>query len=281
MFEGARMSQLSTADVSVVIPCYQCADTIERAVQSVAAQTMQPAEVILVEDCSGDQTLETLYALQRRYREGWIKVIGQVENRGPGEARNVGWEIASHRYIAFLDADDSWHPQKIEIQYSWMCRHPELALTGHESRQLEDDEALFNTKNFDLNKALFNFVSKNQLLWSNRFPTRSVMLRRDLDARFLKGKYHSEDYLLWLTIVCSGRSIAKCPLVLAYFYKDPFGSGGLSKQLWNMQKGQIDTYTRVWKMGGVSLLKYLFLILWSGARFVRRLIITRLRVLGF
>ena len=275
------MSQLSTADVSVVIPCYQCADTIERAVQSVAAQTMQPAEVILVEDCSGDQTLETLYALQRRYREGWIKVIGQVENRGPGEARNVGWEIASHRYIAFLDADDSWHPQKIEIQYSWMCRHPELALTGHESRQLEDDEALFNTKNFDLNKALFNFVSKNQLLWSNRFPTRSVMLRRDLDARFLKGKYHSEDYLLWLTIVCSGRSIAKCPLVLAYFYKDPFGSGGLSKQLWNMQKGQIDTYTRVWKMGGVSLLKYLFLILWSGARFVRRLIITRLRVLGF
>lgn len=275
------MSQLSTADVSVVIPCYQCADTIERAVQSVAAQTMQPAEVILVEDCSGDQTLETLYALQRRYREGWIKVIGQVENRGPGEARNVGWEMASHRYIAFLDADDSWHPQKIEIQYSWMCRHPELALTGHESRQLEDDEALFNTKNFDLNKALFNFVNKNQLLWSNRFPTRSVMLRRDLDARFLKGKYHSEDYLLWLTIVCSGRSIAKCPLVLAYFYKDPFGSGGLSKQLWNMQKGQIDTYTRVWKMGGVSLLKYLFLILWSGARFVRRFIITRLRVLGF
>lgn len=120
------------ADVSVVIPCYRCSDVIERAVTSVWEQTLRPAEVILVDDCSGDGTVDTLYALQKKFPPNWIKVIELEQNSGPGEARNAGWAAASHSYVAFLDADDSWHPQKIEIQYSWMIEHPDVVLTGHE-----------------------------------------------------------------------------------------------------------------------------------------------------
>ncbi|HEX7588324.1 MAG TPA: glycosyltransferase, partial [Anaerolineae bacterium] len=63
------------ASVSVVIPCYRCAENIARAVESVVRQTLSPAEVILVDDGSGDDTLATLRALQTRYGLAWIKVI--------------------------------------------------------------------------------------------------------------------------------------------------------------------------------------------------------------
>ena len=127
---------LELAKVSVVIPCYRCADTIARAVTSIAEQTSRPAEVILVDDCSGDDTLATLYELQAEYPQGWVKVIESPKNAGPGTARNLGWEAATQAYIAFLDADDSWHPQKIEMQYGWMSKNPEVALTGHTCQQL-------------------------------------------------------------------------------------------------------------------------------------------------
>jgi len=116
------------APVSVVIPCYRCGATIKRAVDSVAAQTLRPAEVILIEDGSGDNTLEQLYRVQGEHPKDWIKIIALEKNSGPSFARNTGWDAATQPYIAFLDADDSWHPQKTEIQYQWMAAHPKVCV---------------------------------------------------------------------------------------------------------------------------------------------------------
>lgn len=109
-----------SAPVSVVVPCWRCRDTIARAVESIAAQTRLPHEVILVDDASGDGTAGALHALAGRYPKDWITVIEQRDNGGAGVARNAGWETASSPYIAFLDADDAWHPKKLEIQVAWM-----------------------------------------------------------------------------------------------------------------------------------------------------------------
>jgi glycosyltransferase involved in cell wall biosynthesis len=130
-------NQKNIARVSVVIPCYRCADTIERAVMSVAEQTLKPYEVILVEDCSGDYTLDVLYSLQSQFDVDWIKIIPLKVNSGPGTARNVGWNASQQDYIAFLDADDSWHPQKIEIQYGWMVKNSDVDMTGHDFQYLK------------------------------------------------------------------------------------------------------------------------------------------------
>ena len=99
----------------MVVPCYRCAATIERAIASVAAQTQRPQEVILVDDASGDETLQQLYSLQSQYGE-WIKVVALTTNVGAASARNAGWNVATQPYIAFLDSDDAWHPQKVAIQ---------------------------------------------------------------------------------------------------------------------------------------------------------------------
>jgi len=129
------------ASVSVVIPCYCCKNTIERAVKSVAEQTLRPAELIIVDDASNDGTLEFLFEIKRKYGNDWIKIIPRQENRGPGATRNVGWDIATQPFIAFLDADDAWHPHKIEIQLKYMQEHPAIDITGHRSRWLREGES--------------------------------------------------------------------------------------------------------------------------------------------
>ena len=70
-----RASATEVAPVSVVVPCFRCADTIADAVASVAAQVLRPAEVLLVDDGSGDGTLERLEELAQAYPQGWIKVL--------------------------------------------------------------------------------------------------------------------------------------------------------------------------------------------------------------
>ena len=91
--------------VSVIIPCYRCADTIERAVESVALQTSPPQEIFLVEDCSDDtgKTLQTLQRLKQIYQDKFeINIIVLKTNNGPGGARNAGWSEATQPYLAFL-----------------------------------------------------------------------------------------------------------------------------------------------------------------------------------
>lgn len=260
------------ARVSVIVPCYRCRETIERAVASIAEQTLQPVEVILVDDCSGDNTLSELYQIQANYPQGWVKVIACSENSGAGTARNVGWETATQPYIAFLDSDDSWHSQKIEIQYSWMINHPDIVLTGHACQQVDDNSAFDGKADFSTTDSDFYAVSKKQLLLSNRFPTPSVMLRRDIAQRFPDGKHYCEDYHLWVEICCAGLRCYRSELPLTYLYKAAYGEAGLSASLWKMEKGELDAYFAIFKKGYVGFIGVALLSIWSFARFMRRLV---------
>jgi glycosyltransferase involved in cell wall biosynthesis len=226
------------ASVSVVIPCYRCVDTIARAVKSVDEQTLRPYEVILIEDSSGDDTLEALYKLQSEYDNGWIKVIPLSENSGPGTARNTGWDVSDQEYIAFLDADDAWHPQKIEIQYQWMVEHPEVALTGHTQTRVSEDKPSYQAMQITEPHC----VSSNALLLKNEFSTRSVMLKANIDQRFIDGQYFCEDYLLWLRISLPGQKCYKFEAPLAYVFKSAYGERGLASNLWQMEKGELYSY---------------------------------------
>ncbi len=96
--------------VSVVIPTYNRAGTIERTVNSVLAQTWEPIEVIVVDDGSTDHTADVLAGYGDK-----IRVIHQ-KNRGPSAARNTGIRAATGEIISFLDSDDEWLPDKTERQ---------------------------------------------------------------------------------------------------------------------------------------------------------------------
>jgi glycosyltransferase involved in cell wall biosynthesis len=257
------------APVSVVIPCYRCATTITRAVASIAQQTKKPAEVLLVDDASGDGTLEVLQDLAQQHA-GWIKVIALNKNQGAASSRNAGWEAASQSYVAFLDADDAWHPKKIEIQYAYMSAHPEVMLCGHGHRVTKQTDAL---PDWVIGEWKVERIHKRALLLSNKFITPSAMLRRDVKQRFVKGQRYMEDHMLWLELVCSGAVVTKLSAELAAIYKSPFGAAGLSVQLWPMEKNELNNYARLYSSGCINLVEWLSLGLYSLLKYVRRMLI--------
>lgn len=108
--------------ISVIIPAYNCADVLPAAVASVAAQTATAWEVIVVDDCSSDDPAAALSAYRTDSR---VRVIRQPRNGGATAARNTGIAAATGRFVAFLDADDSWAPTKLERQLVAVMARPD------------------------------------------------------------------------------------------------------------------------------------------------------------
>ncbi|HOK65955.1 MAG TPA: glycosyltransferase family A protein [Anaerohalosphaeraceae bacterium] len=109
--------------ISVIIPAYNNERYLGRAIDSVLAQSRPADEIIVVDDGSTDRTAE----VAQTYGEK-IRCIRQ-DNRGPGAARNTGIRAASGEWIAFLDADDEWLPDKLAVQTDLLRRHPQLQWT--------------------------------------------------------------------------------------------------------------------------------------------------------
>jgi glycosyltransferase involved in cell wall biosynthesis len=263
------MSSTGTAPVSVVIPCYQCSATIGRAFASISQQTVKPAEIILIDDASEDGTLAVLQKIAELHH-GWVKILQFKTNRGAASARNAGWEAACQPYIAFLDADDAWHPRKIEIQYEYMAGHPEVTLSGHHHRVVKQPEKM---PDWEIGSWQACQLSRKALLMSNRLITPSVMLRRELPNRFLDGRRHIDDHLLWLELICDGHMLVKLPVELVSVYKHLFGVGGLSSQLWLMEQSELENYALLYGKGCINLVEWLCLVPYSLLKYVRRLLI--------
>jgi len=266
-------NSLSTAPVSVIIPCYNCTDTLERAISSIAAQTLRPAETLLVDDASTDGTPQTIHAVREKYGVDWIHAITLKENAGPATARNAAWNVASQPYIAFLDADDAWCVNKIEVQWAFMSAHPDVALSAHAYRLYQLGERI----NTGLDAGSFRMLTSRLILLSNRVATRTVMLRRDLPYRFKEGKRYAEDYLLWLQIACDDGKVALLSGELAYVYKAAFGEAGLSARLWKMEQGELSTLWQLVKEGRLPRDTALLFSIYSFLKYLRRSAITYLR----
>jgi glycosyltransferase involved in cell wall biosynthesis len=112
----------AASDISVVIPYYNREQYVDQAIQSVLAQTLKPLEVIVVNDCSRESA--------RRYLDRYADVctiVDMPKNVGPSEARNAGVRRVRGQFVAFLDDDDLWLPQKLELQRDYLDKHPECA----------------------------------------------------------------------------------------------------------------------------------------------------------
>ena len=256
------------ASVSVVVPCYQCTATIARAVTSVWAQTVLPNELILVDDGSDRMTQVALAALVEAYPAGWIRLLTLDGNVGAASARNRGWDAAVGEWVAFLDADDAWHPQKIELQVAAMRAHPEAVISGHSHQVLEGSVQL---PRWAVNGGDAHRVPRWRVLLSNPFITPSVMLRRDVVERFTERQRYMEDHMLWLRFACRNAVILFLPLQLAAIYKKSFGVRGLSAQFWLMERGDLGNYRRLYRLGHIGAPLFVTLCSYSILKYARRL----------
>jgi glycosyltransferase involved in cell wall biosynthesis len=99
-------------DFSVIIPAYNVSGIIGRAIRSAAAQTVPPLEILVIDDCSTDNTIEVVRALGREIPS--LRLLSTPANSGPSAARNVGLRAAKADWIALLDSDDAWKPGRLK-----------------------------------------------------------------------------------------------------------------------------------------------------------------------
>lgn len=233
---------------------------------------MWPEEIILVEDCSGDsgQTLARLEDIKTELQgEMQIIVLCLPENRGPGEARNAGWSVACQEFIAFLDADDTWHPGKLEIQIGWMLAHRHYVLTCHDTTVCTRER-----RPPLLDKALQeHVVSWRRLLFRNDIATRTVVLKRGIPQRFPSGARYAEDYGLWLRILLEGGRAMRLSLPLACSYKAEFGAGGLSGDLTEMHRGVLRCFDMLFRDRLIPWNMYILAVAFEVLKYWRRVFV--------
>lgn len=249
-------------NVSVVIPCYNCADSIVRAVASVMNQTAMPFEIVLIDDGSTDETVSTLTFIQSHWRHQCnISIIKHQHNKGVAVARNTGWDAAVSNYIAFLDADDAWLPDKLFWQYAWMQGRPDVTLTCH---GIARDQVVNNHSSSSHQiKPLF-------LLFKNKVLTSTVMIKRSISVRFNQGQRYSEDYQLWLQLAYEGSVLHYLDRPLTVSFKRPYGVSGLSKELKKMQLAELGNYHDLFRKGLIAMPIYCLACSFSIVKFFKR-----------
>jgi glycosyltransferase involved in cell wall biosynthesis len=223
------------APVSVIVPCYRAAATIARAVESVAAQTVVPAEVILVDDASPDATADAIDRLSGRSWPFALRTTRLVENRGPSDARNLGWQLAApgSRYVAFLDADDVWLPGKLERQIAWMETHEDVAWTAHRI-------GILGRATVSEAPAVMAAVpiTRTGLLARNTVPMPTVVVRSTVPGRFRPGWRRCEDLMLWIDWLDEGERGMMLEATLALLGRTPATPGGATGDLPAMYAGE-------------------------------------------
>ena len=200
---------------SVIIPVYNKANTIQSAVESVYAQTIQDFELIIVDDGSQD-SLEKSVAAYRD--EPNFRLIHQA-NGGVSVARNTGIEHAQGEYVCFLDADDLWKPNHLEVLEHLMAKYPQseafftsLEIVSpdgsvlHSSEALKEYEKDFETSDFlgVLNRTAYYVVHTNSVC------VKKTLLERE-DIRFEPGVRIGEDTDVWYRLGLKNKvAVSKC-----------------------------------------------------------------------
>jgi len=252
--------------VSVIIPAYNSANTIIRALQSVTAQTLAPLEIIVVDDASTDTTRD-LVASFASLSSIPVHVLTQTTNSGPSAARNAGWDAAVGDYIAFLDADDQWHPRKIELQYPVMQSQPKITMSCHGHHF----SSSATWADISTNDTKANPVSFHKFLIRNRCATPTVMLKREITERFDSRKRFAEDYLLWMQITANHGPALLLEAQLAHCSNPGYGGTGQSGQMLKMELSEIAGFVTLRKSKVIGFGTLGTVVIWSWIKFGIRL----------
>lgn len=186
----------NTPLVSVIIPTYNRAWALKKAVDSVLEQDYKEFELIVVDDGSTDDT----QTLLKSYPAGTLKLISQP-HAGVSAARNRGFSAASGTLIAFLDSDDYWYPKKLSAQVAFFNKNPDAMICQTEEIWIRDGKRV-NPKNKHKKPSGIIFTPSLELCLIS--PS-AVMMRKSLIAKvdgFDESLPACEDYDLWLRITC-------------------------------------------------------------------------------
>lgn len=208
--------------ISVLMPCYNAAATLEQALQSLTQQTLANFEIVAVNDGSSDATLKILTQWARR--EPRLRILA-CEHQGIIPTLNTGLAACLGQYVARMDSDDLCHRTRLELQANYLDEHPE---TGVVSCQV----AAFPTQNTRLgfqvylewlNALIDDRDFRREIFIESPLPHPSVMFRRSIVEAAGGYQEHGwpEDYDLWLRLYLQGVGFARLPQVLLEWREHP------------------------------------------------------------
>ena len=235
--------------VSVIMPAYNCADWIAKSIDSIIAQTYQNWELVVTDDCSTDDTLSVIQRYsQSDSRIRWFKL---PKNSGAAAARNKSVDEANGVYLAFLDSDDLWRPEKLEKQIRFMDdNNYDFTCTDYGKVDEQDnikDIVIACEKKYDYNLLL------------KRCPGNSTII---YNCRSL-GKFHAadikrrNDFVMWLSVIKKAKYIYGLNETLGYHR---LREGSISFKKSDLLKYQWIVYRKIEHLG---LLKSAYLVVYK------------------
>jgi len=261
--------------ISVIIPAFNAAETIERCLRSVAAQTLPPIEIIVVDDGSSDATRELVQRVFGEIRPRMNCVLLSLPcNMGPSVARNDGIQAAGGEFIALLDSDDYWKTNHLEV-CAWVgeqLRSLSFAVVHQPAEECDSADVELGDKNLrtvefrEFSLLYYLFIQKNCstiTLYAPRDTIKSVS--------FPPGKKFAEDFQFFVRLFrrADRRAYLKWPRT-AVVGKHAWASGnGLSSKHWKMFFGVVDALVRELVASRYSIL-LVVLLPWHLLKFMRR-----------
>lgn len=219
-------------EVSIITPAFNCRDTIKATYESINNQSFSNWEWIVIEDHSTDESFD--YIKKMIANDDRVTLLRTDSNSGAAVARNVGIQAAKGRFISFLDADDLWMPDKLELQVKYMKQNG-YALTCSNYQLLYKNGA---TKEFRLKK---DKITYKMLLRSNYLGCLTVIYDSEQLGKVLMPLdcEKREDYGAWLDITRNG-VVAHCLDKTLSIYR--IGSYSVSSNKLRMIKYQYRVY---------------------------------------
>ncbi|MBF4520270.1 glycosyltransferase family 2 protein [Acinetobacter towneri] len=184
--------------VSVIMPAYNAEELISESIESVLSQTYTNFELIVIDDCSKDQTVKVVERFT--LKDSRVKLVKNIKNKGVAETRNAGLDQAKGSIVAFLDSDDKWEENKLEKQLAIFDKNPDIDMVY---------SAYYRFNNVGIKnivKAPF-FLNKNKLLKGNPIGNLTAIYNFKKHTNIRQKKIGHEDYLFWLEIFSSSDKV--------------------------------------------------------------------------
>ena len=218
--------------VSIVVPVYNAARFMDDTIQTVLSQTYQNWELLLVDDCSSDYSVQIIKKYMKK--DNRIKLFKLSENSGAAIARNTGIDKAKGHYLAFLDADDLWVKNKLELQVAFMQeKNAAFSFTGYE---FADENGKPNGKKVHVPQTItYKQALKNTTIW-----TSTVMLDMQVINKptIYMPNIGSEDTATWWKILKTISRAYGLNLIMSYYRRtsNSLSANKLSsmKRTWNI-----------------------------------------------
>jgi len=183
--------------VSVITPAFVAERFLDATLASVQAQSFADWECLVVDDCSPDGTAEV--ARRAAERDPRIRLLRHDSNLGAAVARNTGLAAARGRYVAFLDADDLWLPQKLERQLAFMAARPEAAISYTAFRRIDESGERVGRL-----LGVPRELTWRQLMKNTAIANLTTLVDREKTGPFQMTQRGYDDLILWLTLLRRG-----------------------------------------------------------------------------